>query len=167
MPEWRSFDFASTPLLSLDPLQFLLLPICPIEFEWVRELLKLWNPPLFAAKFILFKGKITAQIEKNRVRKWRLTKKSKHRRERGTATAIATTTVRPSWLTPGHGPCFPNAAFWGVALDCSLCLRSAVLVLLGLFCYLSWLGLASSPLFSPNTCSIRVNLESKYKQVDT
>jgi len=35
-----------------------------MEFECVKGLLKLWNLPLFAAKFVIFKDKIAAQTDK-------------------------------------------------------------------------------------------------------
>jgi len=64
-------------------------------------------------------------------------------------------------------PQFLNDAFWGVVWHRAPCLRSSVLSLLGLFCYLSLLGFASTSLFSPKLGSIRANLKSKPEQAKT
>ena len=63
---------------------------------------------------------------------------------------LEATTGWPWWALARRFCRLPNSAFWCMSLVRGFYLGSSALGLLGLFCNLSWLGLASISILSPN-----------------
>jgi len=104
---------------------------------------------------------------KNYVGKGKAAKETEAAGEFSTTTAVAATMVWPWCSLPSHALLLLERRVLCFALDCRSCLWSFVLGVLGLFCKLSWLDLASTSLLSPKTRSIYANLQSKPKQAET
>ena len=74
---------------------------------------------------------------------------------------VMSTTVKPWWSLSSLASSLLVCCVLLLPWTVGLCLGSFALGLLGLFCYLSWLGLASTSYFSPNSWSEILDLQSK------
>ena len=127
-----------------------------MDFESERESLSIWILPSFQARYILlFKGKTQHKLE-NRAGKRTAAKENETTGgERGPPRPVMNTTGWP-WCFLAS-PCSPllERCILCFFLVRGFCFGSSVLGLLGLFCNLSWLGLASISCFSNTWLDMR------------